>query len=135
MFATHYHVLTKLEKFEGIKNYNIAVKEIERKDTKNGGPKEELIFLRKLVEGGTDKSFGIHVAKLAGMPKEVIEKAQEIQYKLEVADNMREKIILEKKMKESSIIKKDKTEKDENLNSEDELIEFTKLRQKKLVDL
>ncbi|MBI4454011.1 DNA mismatch repair protein MutS [Candidatus Woesearchaeota archaeon] len=135
MFATHYHVLTKLEKFEGVKNYNIAVKEMEHKDIKNGEPKEELIFLRKLVEGGTDRSFGIHVAKLAGMPKEVIEKAQEIQYKLEVADNMKEKIIVEKKRKESFMNKKEKAEKDGNFNSEDEMVEFTKLRQKKLVDL
>lgn len=138
MFATHYHVLTKLDKFEGVKNYNIAVKE----------NKDDLIFLRKLVEGGTDRSFGIHVAKLAGMPTEVIEKAKEIQYKLEVADNMRDKIIVERRRKQSSepqlfesqsskqsISEKKKTEKDENSNSEDEMVEFTKLRQKKLVDL
>lgn len=129
MFATHYHVLTKLDKFEGIKNYNIAVK--ESKDAQN---KEDLIFLRKLVEGGTDKSFGIHVAKLAGMPTEVIEKAKEIQYKLEVADNMRDKIIVEKKrnVMESKKEDNDKPNKD---NFNDDAFEYVKLRQKKLVDL
>ncbi|MBT4540939.1 DNA mismatch repair protein MutS [Candidatus Woesearchaeota archaeon] len=140
MFATHYHVLTKLEKLEGVKNYHIAVQESNTRDI-NGQHKEELIFLRKLQEGGTDKSFGVHVAKLAGMPKEVIEKAKEIQYKLEVADNMRDKIIVEKKSKK---IKKD-IEKEEIFDSKertnykkettDDLVEFTKLRQKRLIDL
>ncbi len=73
LFATHYHALTALDKLPGVKNYNIAVKE----------DKEEIIFLRKLVAGGTDKSYGIHVAKLAGMPKEVIARAQDIQRMLE----------------------------------------------------
>ncbi|MBT4823974.1 DNA mismatch repair protein MutS [Candidatus Woesearchaeota archaeon] len=137
MFATHYHVLTKLEKFEGVKNYHIAVKE----------NKEELIFLRKLQEGGTDKSFGVHVAKLAGMPKHVIEKAREIQYKLEVADNMRDKIIVEKRRKNGNEKKNIINDKNEKTNSdsvdeskkendkEDDVVEFTKLKQKRLIDL
>ncbi len=78
LFATHYHALSNLEKYEGVKNYNIAVKE----------EKEEIIFLRKLVPGGTDKSYGIHVAKLAGMPKAVIDRAKEIQAKLEGESDM-----------------------------------------------
>ncbi|MEK6920983.1 MAG: DNA mismatch repair protein MutS, partial [Nanoarchaeota archaeon] len=78
LFATHYHALTNLEKYEGVKNYNIAVKE----------EKDDIIFLRKLVPGGTDKSYGIHVAKLAGMPKAVIERAKEIQAKLEGESEM-----------------------------------------------
>ncbi|MDP3919000.1 MAG: DNA mismatch repair protein MutS, partial [Nanoarchaeota archaeon] len=77
MFATHYHVLNKLEaSFENIKNYNIAVKE-------DG---EEIVFLRTLLEGGTDKSFGVYVAKLAGLPDEVISRAKEVQQKLEDSD-------------------------------------------------
>ncbi|MBI5002878.1 DNA mismatch repair protein MutS [Candidatus Woesearchaeota archaeon] len=82
MFATHYHALTNLEKYEGVKNYNIAVKE----------ERDNIIFLRKLVQGGTDKSYGIHVAKLAGMPKEVIDRAKEIQAKLENESEMENKL-------------------------------------------
>ncbi|KAA3593462.1 MAG: DNA mismatch repair protein MutS [Candidatus Scalindua sp. AMX11] len=74
LFATHYHELAELELlFPGIKNYNIAVREWE----------EEIIFLRKIVEGGADKSYGIHVARLAGMPKEVIQRAKVILDNLE----------------------------------------------------
>lgn len=82
MFATHYHALSNLEKYEGVKNYNIAVKE----------DRDDIIFLRKLVQGGTDKSYGIHVAKLAGMPKEVIDRAKEIQAKLENESEMESKL-------------------------------------------
>ena len=74
LFATHYHELTELEeKYEGIKNYSIAVKE----------KGEDIIFLRKIVRGGTDESYGIHVARLAGVPKPVTEKANEILKSLE----------------------------------------------------
>ena len=74
LFATHYHELTELEnKLEGIKNYSIAVKE----------KGEDIIFLRKIIEGGTDESYGIHVAKLAGVPKAVTTKANEILRSLE----------------------------------------------------
>ena len=69
LFATHYHELTELEeKLEGVKNYNIAVKE----------KGEDIIFLRKILRGGTDESYGIHVARLAGVPKVVTQKADEI---------------------------------------------------------
>ena len=74
LFATHYHELTELEdKIEGIKNYSIAVKE----------KGEDIIFLRKIVRGGTDESYGIHVARLAGVPKVVTQKADEILRSLE----------------------------------------------------
>ena len=74
LFATHYHELTELEnKLEGIKNYSIAVKE----------KGEDIIFLRKIVRGGTDESYGIHVARLAGVPKDVTSKANEILRSLE----------------------------------------------------
>ena len=69
LFATHYHELTELEnKLEGVKNYSIAVKE----------KGEDIIFLRKIVKGGTDESYGIHVAKLAGVPQDVVKNANEI---------------------------------------------------------
>ena len=68
LFATHYHELTELEnQSDGIKNYSIAVKE----------KGEDIIFLRKIVRGGTDESYGIHVARLAGVPKVVTQKANE----------------------------------------------------------
>ena len=74
LFATHYHELTELEdKLDGIKNYSIAVKE----------KGEDIIFLRKIVRGGTDESYGIHVARLAGVPKIVTQKADEILRSLE----------------------------------------------------
>ncbi len=74
LFATHYHELTELEdKVEGVKNYSIAVKE----------KGEDIIFLRKIVQGGTDESYGIHVAKLAGVPAPVVKRANEILRSLE----------------------------------------------------
>ncbi len=69
LFATHYHELVELEnKIENVKNYHISVKE----------KGEDIIFLRKIVEGGTDESYGVHVAKLAGVPKDVTKRADDI---------------------------------------------------------
>ena len=94
LFATHYHVMNKLaEKFARIKNYNIAAKEV------NG----ELIFLHKLVEGGTDQSYGVHVAKLAGLPQEVIERAKEVQALLEKDDEMVNRIKAKKLQEQKSL--------------------------------
>jgi DNA mismatch repair protein MutS len=77
LFATHYHELTELAlTLNGIKNYNIAVKEWN----------DEIIFLRKIVEGGADRSYGIQVARLAGLPKETIERAKEILSNLESSE-------------------------------------------------
>ena len=74
LFATHYHELNELsEKYAGIKNFHVAVKETGHK----------VIFLRKLTEGGTEHSFGIHVAKMAGMPKAIIDRANEMLAELE----------------------------------------------------
>lgn len=74
LFATHYHELNEMEKsFKRIKNYNVAVKEVDNK----------VIFLRKLERGGSEHSFGIHVAKLAGMPKSIVKRADEILKQLE----------------------------------------------------
>ncbi len=79
MFATHYHELNELaDKFPRIKNFNVAVKEAGNK----------VIFLRKLVEGGSQHSFGIHVAKMAGMPSELIQRANEILQELESQRNL-----------------------------------------------
>ena len=80
MFATHYHELIDMEtQFERIKNYHISVKEIDNK----------VIFLRKLVEGGSEHSFGIHVARMAGMPPQVLKRAQNM---LEILEKKGEKI-------------------------------------------
>lgn len=77
LFATHYHELTELEgRLSGVKNYRISVKEIG----------DNIIFLRKIVRGGADKSFGIQVAKLAGLPAALIERAKNILSELEASD-------------------------------------------------
>ena len=74
LFATHYHELNEMEKtFKRIKNYNVSVKEVDGR----------VIFLRKLERGGSEHSFGIHVAKLAGMPKSIVKRADEILKQLE----------------------------------------------------
>jgi DNA mismatch repair protein MutS len=74
LFATHYHELNDMEQsFARIKNYNVSVKEVDQK----------VIFLRKLVPGGSEHSFGIHVAKIAGMPKSIVKRANEILKQLE----------------------------------------------------
>jgi DNA mismatch repair protein MutS len=74
LFATHYHELNELEaKFPRIKNYNVATKEVGQK----------VIFLRKLQAGGSQHSFGIHVAKMAGMPRSIVERAANILVQLE----------------------------------------------------
>ncbi len=74
LFATHYHELNEMEtSYKRIKNYNVSVKELE----------DKVIFLRKLVRGGSEHSFGIHVARMAGMPKSVVSRANEILAELE----------------------------------------------------
>lgn len=82
LFATHYHELNDMEEqFSRIKNYNVSVKEVDNK----------VIFLRKLERGGSEHSFGIHVAKMAGMPKTIVKRADEILRQLE-AENRQEGI-------------------------------------------
>ena len=89
LFATHYHELTSLEeKVDGVKNYQIAVKE----------KGEDVIFLRKIIPGGTDESYGIHVAKLAGAPRKMLSRANEILKTLEKKVRIKEKAE-EKEMK------------------------------------
>ena len=82
LFATHYHELNEMEKsFKRIKNYNVSVKEVDNK----------VIFLRKLERGGSEHSFGIHVAKMAGMPKSIVKRANAILKQLE-SDNRQQGI-------------------------------------------
>jgi len=81
LFATHYHELNEMSTaFERIKNFNVSVKEIDKR----------IIFLRKLVPGGSEHSFGIHVAKVAGMPSEVVNRANVILKKLEQSHSAEE---------------------------------------------
>lgn len=83
LFATHYHELNEMEKsFSGIKNYNVSVKEVDNK----------VLFLRKLVKGGSEHSFGIHVAKMAGMPKSIVKRADAILHQLE-SDNRQQGMV------------------------------------------
>ncbi len=83
LFATHYHELTELEdKVPGVKNYCISVKE----------QGDEVLFLRRIVRGGADKSFGIHVAGLAGLPQEVLDRSREILKCLEAADINKQRV-------------------------------------------
>jgi DNA mismatch repair protein MutS len=75
LFATHFHELTALaNQFKGIKNYNVAVREW----------KDKIIFMHKIVPGGSDDSYGIYVAKLAGIPESVIKRSKEILSELEI---------------------------------------------------
>ena len=74
LFATHYHELNEMtHKFDRIKNFNVSVKEVGKK----------ILFIRKLVEGGSEHSFGIHVAKMAGMPSQVVKRSEQILHDLE----------------------------------------------------
>jgi len=82
LFATHFHELTALaQEFSGVKNYNIAVKEWN----------DEVVFLHKIVPGGSDDSYGIYVAKLAGIPEEIVKRAEVILSRLELDNNLQEK--------------------------------------------
>jgi DNA mismatch repair protein MutS len=79
LFATHYHELTKLaEERSGVSNFNVAVREWN----------EQIIFLRKIVPGGADKSYGIQVARLAGLPKEILDRAKDILAHLEKPESV-----------------------------------------------
>jgi DNA mismatch repair protein MutS len=109
LFATHYHELNDMcLQFERIKNYNVQVKEIGQK----------ILFLRKLIEGGSEHSFGIHVAQLAGMPKQVLTKASLILSKLEESHDLHGK---------KKTAKKGKEEIKEIMNSKDMQLSFFQL--------
>lgn len=92
LFATHYHELNQLEEsFDGIKNFNVSVKEVNGK----------VHFLRKLVKGGSAHSFGIHVAKMAGVPKKVVSRAEKILDELEESPTSKNKPVVKSKKKKS----------------------------------
>ncbi len=89
LFATHYHELNEMtNSFARIRNFNVSVKEIG----------QQILFLRKLVEGGSAHSFGIHVAKMAGMPKSVVERAKVIMKRLEKAHSSKEEVSNQEKL-------------------------------------
>ena len=93
LFATHYHELIQLEeKLEGVKNYSIAVKE----------KGEDIIFLRKIISGGTDESYGVHVAKLAGVPKAVTTRSNEVLSSIERKNVLNEKKLEKENKKETA---------------------------------
>ncbi len=94
LFATHYHELNEMcETFERIKNFNVSVKEL----------KDNVLFLRKLVPGGSEHSFGIHVAKMAGMPQMVLHRANKILKKLEASHSMEDSGAVLKKSAEDEM--------------------------------
>ena len=92
LFATHYHELTELEGvLDGVKNYKIAVKELD----------DNVVFLRKIVRGGANKSFGIEVARLAGLPTEVLDRAKEISINLEAVNQKLDLSIFKEKKEQA----------------------------------
>jgi len=94
LFATHYHELNEMtNSFERIRNFNVSVKEIG----------QQILFLRKLVEGGSAHSFGIHVAKMAGMPKSVVERAKVIMKRLEKAHSSKEEVSNQEKLSQDDM--------------------------------
>ena len=104
LFATHYHELNEMaELFPRIRNYHVAVKEIQNK----------VIFIRKLLPGGSEHSFGIHVAKMAGMPSRVIERANDLLHQLEASHNAEE---LGKKSPDAGSLMLDKKGKNKKTN-------------------
>lgn len=115
LFATHYHELTELEgEIDGVKNYKILVKE----------KGEDIIFLRKISRGGADKSYGIEVARLAGVPKEVIDRAKIILKSLEEKN-------ITKKGKLSDIVPKEKNSKH---NDEEMQLDLFNAKEKEIID-
>ncbi|MCY6483904.1 DNA mismatch repair protein MutS [Clostridium aestuarii] len=127
LFATHYHELTSLEgKIKGVKNYSIAVKKVE----------DDIIFLRKIIEGGADESYGIEVAKLAGIPNEVIDRAREILNNLEneniqVKNSTNHNELKGEYVKETAVSILDKQKKE---NNEIKQIGFEDIGKEKLID-
>ncbi|HHD2753142.1 TPA: DNA mismatch repair protein MutS [Clostridium perfringens] len=128
LFATHYHELTKLEgEIHGVKNYSVAVKEVDN----------NIIFLRKIIEGGADQSYGIEVAKLAGIPDDVINRAKEILEALEMEsskDNLdialKESKTLNEEVKEAAIttsyeVKETVEDDDNKIDIKEEIISST----------
>ncbi|APM38984.1 DNA mismatch repair protein MutS [Clostridium kluyveri] len=115
LFATHYHELTKLEgKIKGVKNYCVSVKEVEN----------NIVFLRKIIRGGADQSYGIEVAKLAGLPEEVLKRAREILNSLETEKT-------KESMEGTNLPKKKKEEK---TSSQGEQLKFLDIEKENLIN-
>ena len=113
LFATHYHELTELEgQIDGVKNYNIAVK-------KRG---DDITFLRRIVRGGADGSYGIEVAKLAGVPKPVVERAKKVLKELEESG-----LVLVRDREPSTAVKPDAGQISFGQNSSNEIVEKLKV--------
>jgi len=111
LFATHFHQMNKMaDKYEKVKNYNIAVKET----------KDSIIFLRKIIQGGTDKSYGVEVARLAGLPKEVIAKSMKIMNQLEMDDEIADRIHKPLKKEKEPDFEKKNNKKQEDKKDEKE---------------
>ncbi len=92
LFATHFHELTGLaENNKGVKNYNVAVSENRSGSTQTNG--KEVVFLHKIMPGGTDESYGIYVAQIAGIPAEIIKRADEVLSRLELQGTLQKHII------------------------------------------
>ncbi|MCM8777839.1 MAG: DNA mismatch repair protein MutS [Candidatus Omnitrophica bacterium] len=117
LFATHFHELTGLaESNKGVKNYNVAVK-------KSGS---DVIFLHKIMPGGTDESYGIYVAKLAGIPEPIIKHANEILSKLELQGTLREHIIGEMQIDTDTLFENIKKDPYEDVKKEIEALKKLK---------
>ena len=113
LFATHYHELTELEgQIDGVKNYNIAVK-------KRG---DDITFLRRIVRGGADGSYGIEVAKLAGVPKPVVERAKKVLKELEESG-----LVLVRDRELSTAVEPDAGQISFGQNSSNEIVEKLKV--------
>ena len=129
LFATHYHELTKLEgNIDGVKNYSVAVTEVD----------DNIVFLRKIVEGGADQSYGIEVAKLAGLPNEVIERAKEILSSLEGNKDDSKHIELIKEyetIKEVAIAKEEKHKTNKKIKKEENYqLDFSTIEKDNLIN-
>ena len=118
LFATHYHQLNKLsDYFSNVKNFHITVKETF----------DDIVFLRKIVEGGTDKSYGIQVAKLAGVPNDVIDRSKQIMIQLEMDDEITAKIhsnLKKQKVSSNKLEKKKVDPLNESHYSQENLVDF-----------
>ncbi|MCM8804693.1 MAG: DNA mismatch repair protein MutS, partial [Candidatus Omnitrophica bacterium] len=116
LFATHFHEITALGKYKGIKNYNVSVKKLG----------DNIIFLHKITEGATDESYGIYVAKLAGIPEKVIKRADEILSKLELEGAIKDKIIGEVEIEVPSLFSYEEKSKLDELKMEIKKLESIK---------
>ncbi|WP_123053815.1 DNA mismatch repair protein MutS [Clostridium sp. JN-1] len=124
LFATHYHELTKLEKIiKGVKNYSVSVKE----------EGSDITFLRKIIRGGADQSYGIEVAKLAGLPSEVIKRAREVLSYIE--DSKEDSVNVEKitngAVQEAALVKEEKVE--DAKKAQEKQVDFFDIQKENLI--